>query len=195
MSEKKDRPKNVVTGGVMKPKESTFKRIYHIFFAMDPQDVAKNVLTRVILPDIQYSLNNIWKRAGEIWFWGIGDESSSRGRSSRTAYDRVLKKEGRTAFQNESRRRDRRSTRVDEFKEWGFERKKDVDNVILGLEEDINDYEEATVARLYELAGETPESIHFDWGWVKGDEFDYEMGRDGLWHILFPKLKRLPYGR
>ena len=193
MAEKKDRPKNVVKGEVMRPKESTFKKIYHIFFAMDPQDVAKNVFTRVILPDIQYSLNNIWKRAGEIWFWGVGDESSSRrGRSGRTAYDRMSSGRSRTAFQNESRdRKDRRGTKVDEFKEWGYSSQGDVERIVLGLEEDLNDYEQATVARLLELVGETPEPIHFDWGWREGDEFDYEMGRDGLWHIIFPKLKRL----
>ena len=186
----KEKPKSVVKGEIMQPKESSFKKIYHIFFATEPQDVVKTVMKHVVLPDIIYTLNNIWKRSGEILFWGL-DERPRDPRSGRTAYDRVRRSGGsRTAFQNEGSGKERGS-RIDSFKEWGFTRREDVEDIILGLEEDLNEYEAVTVGRLYELAGKTGEPIHYDWGWPKGSEFDYELGRDGLWHINYPKLRSL----
>ena len=195
----KEETKVVQKGTVMRPKESKFKQLYHIFFAMEPKDVVKSVFTTVVLPDIQYSLNNIWKRAGEIWFWGLDEKTSGSvrtGRKPRRDYSTQSSRNSRVAFQNES---GNRGTRVNEFKEWGYDcPKSTIEKVVVGLEEDLNDYKAVTVGRLYELLAEnmreftlTPEPSHFDWGWVDGDEFDIEMGRDGLWHIIFPKLKRL----
>lgn len=194
--ESNEKKKGVVKGEVIQPKESTLKHIYHIFFATEPKDVLRGVVTRVILPDIQYSLNNIWKRSGEILFYGIDEKPSARrGRktieSRKTSYNSMYRDDSRKAFQNEA---SGRGSRVDEFKDWAFTSRADVEDIILGLEEDINEYDAVTVGRLYELVdlpNKVPEAIHFDWGWRKGDEFDYECGRDGLWHIIYPRLKRM----
>ena len=196
MSETKTEEKKteVAKGVILKPKETIFGKIYHLFFAMEPKDVVKIVIEKVIIPDIRYSMNNVWRRSGDVLFYGPEAATKNNARS-KTNYNVISSAKGeRKAFQNES---STQGTTVNEFKTWAYTNKEDVEKVLLDLEEDLNNYETVTVGRFleilneHELLDEPPQHVHFEWGWTKDDEFDYEIGHDGLWHIIFPKLKRV----
>lgn len=193
-----EKSKPVAKGAIVRPKESKLKRIYHIFFAADPSDAMRSVITKVIFPDIQYTLNNVWKRFGDMMFYGV-DEAAPRSNGNRRNYNNISKRNdsNRSAFQNES---NKRGARLDEFKDWGYTRREDAVELVMELRDSINEYGYVDVAKIYEIYG--PEMgaeampIHYKWGWFEGEAvFDpnrnVEMGPDGYWHIIYPKLRRM----
>lgn len=186
-----EKKKSVVSGTVMERKPSTVKRISSLFFQASPEEVAQNVVKNVILPDIKYLLNNIWKRTGEIMFWGVDGRAPRRGRDDRYRDYNSISSRGQRdrAFQNESKRDD--YSRVDSYKDLIFDNKDDPERIILELQEEIIEYDEAKVARILEECGKTPDPHHFEWGWTNLDDADVEMTPVGWWYLVLPRMKRL----
>lgn len=188
------KPDPVVKGKVYVPKESKIQKLYNIFFSASPSDVVRGLVQYVLIPDAKYTMNNMWRKAGDMMSYGIeegrGRSSDRRGGNRRHDYTSHSRKDNRVAFQNESSSV-KASVRADSWKTIEFDLKSDCEDIIVELQEDITDYDQATVARLLELAGFDPEPIHFEWGWENLDEADCEIGRNGRWRLLMPRMVRL----
>lgn len=192
---KQEKKEPIVKGEIMRPKDSKIKAIYHIFFAAEPTEAIRNVIAKVLFPNIQYTLNSMWKRFGDTMFYGVDDKAAPRSRrDERHNYQRHYRNDDRAAFQNENNT-DCRGTRIDEIKEWGYTRKSDAEDIVLTIRDELNEYEVCDIGKVLEEMGLTPDPIHYKWGWIKGDVFDpdrnVEMGRDGYWHINYPRIRKL----
>lgn len=191
----KERKNPIMKGNVYVPKETKVHKLYSLFFSASPSEVLKNVIKYVLLPDAKYTMNNMGRKAVDMMTYGVeegrGRPSSGSRRNTREPHDyrQHSRKNDRVAFQNESQIRT--SARADSWKDLEFEYKSDCEKIICELQEDIIDYEEASVARIYDILGFTPDPIHFEWGWENLDDADCEIGRSGKWRLIMPKMVRL----
>lgn len=188
--------KPIVKGKVYVPKESKLQKIYSIFFSASPSDVIKGLIMNVLIPDAKYTLNNMWKKSGDMLMYGV-DESrkgGSRRRRRDDHYDysdqyRNVGSRSRTQSQNSSHI-SAGSSRADYWKTIEFERKGDAEDLIEYLRDELEEYDYVRVDTLLEQAGLTSdiEPIHTKWGWDDLDDARVEIGRGGRWRLVMPKM-------
>lgn len=188
--------KPIVKGKVYVPKESKLQKIYSIFFSASPSDVIKGLIMNVLIPDAKYTLNNMWKKSGDMLMYGV-DESrkgGSRRRRRDDHYDysdqyRNGGSRSRTQSQNSSHI-SAGSSRADYWKTIEFELKGDAEDLIEYLRDELEDYDYVRVDTLLEQAGLTSdiEPIHTKWGWDDLDDARVEIGSGGRWRLVMPKM-------
>jgi len=193
MEEKNKKPKEdkaIVKGNVVVKKESKLKTYYNLFFSATPGEVVQGIISNVIVPAIKNTMGDVWRRSGDMFLWGVDSKEAKGSNGRRVVRDySSYSRDDRRKTQNA---RPQSSRRADDWKELGFDRKSDCEDIILSLQEDIVEYDSASVGRLLELAGIVPDSIHFDWGWDNLDSADCELdNRDGLWYLIMPRMIRL----
>lgn len=190
MAEKTNKDKAIVKGNVVVKKDSKIKTYYKLFFSATPSEVVQGVVTNVIIPAIKHTLGDVWRRSGDMFLWGVDSKEARSSNGRRVVRDySSYSRDDRRRSQNT---RSQSNRRADDWKELGFDRKSDCEDIIVSLQEDIEEYDTASVGRLLELTGVVPDSIHFDWGWDNLDNADCELdNRDGLWYLIMPKMIRL----
>lgn len=185
-----DRPKKepVVKGTVVIQEDGFLKKAYHTIFKATPEEVFKSVWDTVIVPGFIDILNSIWRRSGDVFFYGA---DGKRGRPCRE-YDRPSWYTGtsRTAFQE---RPNPGRTRLDEFRNIRYESKEEAESVVRDLQDDLEHYNAVQVGRVFEASNlaSVTEPIHFDWGWENLDGISIEPTYDGMWRIIFPRPIKL----
>lgn len=191
-----DKQKPVMKGKVYVQKDNALQKLYHTFFSASPSEVVTALIKNVLVPDALYTLNNMWKKSGDMFIYGVDDSKSDRRRRDRRDghYDysgRYRNGSGGSNNQNEPRI-SAASSRADYWKTIEFERKGDAEDLLdyLRDELDVEGYDYVRVDTLLEFANLTSdiEPIHTKWGWDDLTDARVEMGRGGKWRLVMPKM-------
>lgn len=187
--------KPIVKGKVYVPKENKLQKIYSIFFSASPSDVIKGLIMNVLIPDAKYTLNNMWKKSGDMLMYGIDESKNSRSRRRRRDdhydYSGQYRGTGRAHVRSQNNNYiSAGSSRADYWKTIEFERKEDAEDLIEYLRDELEEYDYVRVDTLLEQAGLTSdiEQIHTMWGWDDLDDARVEIGRGGRWRLVLPKM-------
>lgn len=180
--------KPAVKGKVYVQKKSKIQELYDMFFSASPSEVVKGIIRNVLIPDAKYTLNNMWKKSGDMLMYGV--EEGKKGSDGRRSYHKQYRSSNdRTAF-NSDTKITAASSRADYWKTLEFERKGDADDLIEYLKDELDEYGEVRVDTVLEFAGLTNdiEPIHTKWGWDDLSGARAEISRGGRWKLVMPKM-------
>ena len=187
--------KPIVKGKVYVPKENKLQKIYGIFFSASPSDVIKGLIMNVLIPDAKYTLNNMWKKSGDMLMYGVDESrkggSRRRRRDDHYDYSGQYRDTGRAHVRSQNNSYiSAGSSRADYWKTIEFERKEDAEDLLEYLRDELEEYDYVRVDTLLEQAGLTSdiEPIHTKWGWDDLDDARVEIGRGGRWRLVMPKM-------
>jgi hypothetical protein len=167
-SEKPEEKKieSVVKGEVIRRKKPLGKRFLDTFIGGDAKGVAGYVLLEVLLPAAKDAVADAFSQGIEKMLFGearsTGRRTGTRPGTGYTSYNR---------FAQSSRREDprtisRQSRARHEFDEIILQTRVEAEEVIERLFDLVSQYEQATVADLYELVGVTGNYTDHKWGWT-----------------------------
>lgn len=188
---KKVKPAKVTKGKVVQKKKTFGRRFAEAFGAQEGQSVLEYILYDIIIPATKNMIVDSIIDGAEMAI--LGDVRGRRRRSSydarpRYSYDRVSYRDDRRDPRDRDRDRygDRRDDRYDrgvrglrDYEDICFDSKGDVEEVISGLIDLIDEYGQATVGDLYDLAGVTPEYTVNNYGWTNLSSACPRHVRDG----------------
>ena len=167
--EKENEPKKVekvVTAGVVTRKPSPFRRFKEAFFGEDVGSVGAYILYDVLIPAMRDTLEDMVNNGLHMLLTGDSRGRRREGRSTYVSYNNYSSFRNRSV---DSRDHDRdyrnRSRRSSDIQDLICENRKDAEDVIDDLCELIDRYGQATVADLYDLAGQPTSITDNYWGW------------------------------
>lgn len=167
----KKKLKRVVHGRLLRKKRSLGKSLMQTFFGEDTKSVGSYILWDVLIPAAKNTIQEMVGSGVEMLLFGEARGSRrrdrDRGRSSTVSYNSFYHKDReRNESVRDHRRYARPSSRYD-FDEIIFENGEEAADVLGNMEDLIRDYEQASVADFYELAG-LPDAQFTDekWGWT-----------------------------
>jgi hypothetical protein len=173
----------VVVGGVTRRKPSLGRRFKDTFFAGDGQSVGRYIVTDILIPTLKDLLVDIITQGTEKGVYGdtrsaIRRSAAARlGNTVQTAYNRAYTTTPRVDPRVGPGPRQVRSTQA--FDEYFLDTRAEAEMVIDQLVRLIGTYEQASVADLKDLLGETSVPYTDDrWGWneISGMGVDYVRG-------------------
>lgn len=163
----KKKIKKVTRGRLLRKKKSIGSNLAQTFFGEDTKSVGSYILWDVLIPAAKNTIQEMVASGIEMLLFGETRVSGRRRDRDRdrsiVSYDRMH--HSSRSRNDEPRRYARPSNRYD-FDEIIFETGEEAADVLAGLEDLIKDYNQASVADFYELAG-VPDSQWTDnkWGW------------------------------
>lgn len=177
----------VVKGNVKKNKKSEFTKIKEMFFAQDVGSIKNYVIMDVIVPAVKKAICDTIKDSADMLFYGktMPRKRSSNGIVNFRDYAGV----SRRTTDLPARRSSRSS--VYEYDGIEFESRSDAEDVLDALSEILEQYDDVTVADLFQLAGQTPNSSDSDYGWDNIATARVERLDNGNYTLIMPRLKRI----
>lgn len=177
---------NKVVSGTVSTKNNKGRKFADIFISEDTANVKSYIFMDVLVPTIKETVSTIVKDAIDIiLFGGSGGGSSSRTRSGSKVSYRSYYNGGRN---------DRRDTsaydtprgRFD-YDDIEFSSRGEAQLVIDQLNEIIEEYQFATVADMYDLAGLIPPHTSNNYGWTSIRTAEPVRVRGGKYIVKLPK--------
>ena len=176
---------NKVVSGAVSTRENKGRKFLDTFISEDTANVKSYIFMDVLVPAIKETVSTIVKDAVDIILFGGSGGSSSRGRSgSKISY---------RSFYNGGRDRDRRDAtdytprgRFD-YDDIEFNSRGEAQLVIDQLNEIIEEYQFATVADMYDLAGLIPPHTSNNYGWTSIRTAEPVRVRGGKYIVKLPK--------
>ena len=190
--EEQARLEKVVTGTVKKKKKSLGKQLSETFLEDDARSVGDHLFWDILIPAAKNLVSDMVTNAIDMFFWG-GD----RGRDNRTYRDRGKSFVSYSSYYERDRKpRDRysssaadrrkpRGVRYD-FSDIIFENRRDAEEVLSAMIDQLDEYDEVTVADFYDLADMDSVYTDRDWGWDNLSSSSVDRVRDG-YIIRFPR--------
>lgn len=178
----------VVTGNVRRKKASVWKRLVRGVVADEPTSVGEFLLLEVLLPGIRDVIFDLGSKGLERSLYGDGRRgnvvSSVRGGRSRfaTRYDRMADERERPRSLSD------RARNTHDFDDLILDSRSEALEIIDGLMHLINQYGQASVRDLLDLAGVTAQPFDAGWGWTSLDSADVRQVRNGFLLILPPTV-------
>ena len=165
----KEKPKvePVVTGKVRTRRPGLGRQIKESFTGDSLQSVAEYVVIDVAVPAAKSMITDMFKEGIERVMWGDSGSRRTTGvsptmRIAATNYTRYAA----PAIKSGARELSARARSTHDFEEIVLDTREEAANVIDKLNDLIEEYEVATVADLYDLAGYTSEFTDQKWGWT-----------------------------
>lgn len=174
---RREAPKKVTKGKVIQKKKSLGRRFAKAFGIREGQGVLEYILQDIIIPATQNMIVDSIIDGAQMAI--LGDVRDRRSRYS--GYSRPRYNYNRVSYRDDPRDyRDRRGDRyndrsdprdrdirgIRDYEDLLFASKGDAEEVISGLITLIDEYGQATVGDLFDLAGATPEYTVNNYGWV-----------------------------
>lgn len=178
----------VITGKVVQRKRGFWRRMTETMTGDDVRSVGTYVVWDIAIPALKDLVFDIIKSGAERSLYGDTRPRSSREsreRSGRVAYDKKFM--GRED-PRERREISPRARRTHDFGDIILESRVEVERVLDGLTDLIEQYEVATISDLYELLDTTSEASFVDnqWGWTNLSSARATRVRSG-WLLDLPK--------
>ena len=165
----KEKPKvePVVTGKVRTRRPGLGRQIKESFTGDSLQSVAEYVVIDVAVPAAKSMITDMFKEGIERVMWGDSGPRRTTGvsptmRIATTNYTRYAA----PAIKSGARELSSRARSAHDFEEIVLDTREEAANVIDKINDLIEEYEVATVADLYDLAGYTSEFTDQKWGWT-----------------------------
>lgn len=189
---KKKEVKQVTVNAATPRKKSLTKRTKEVFISDDAGTVWEYILFDVALPAFKSMLSDMVSQGTDRMLYGEG-QGYRRSRPTRGITNYSRPSTSTPPWREESR--DRRPTRVPsrssyEFDDLIFPTRGDATIALDALTDLVDNYQMATVADLYSLAGGTADFTWEKWGWTDLRGSRIEQVRDG-YLINLPKPQPL----
>ena len=181
--------KKVVVGKVKQRKKPLSRRFWDTFVGEDVDNVASYIIHDVLVPAAKSTVIDMVQGGIEMLL-GVEKKGSrmvrDRGRSY-VSYDGISRNRDRRDDRREISRRDRARHNFDDIV---LDSRGEAEEVISHLVDLIIDYEQATVADLYDLVGITSEYTDKNWGWTDLSSASVSRVRDG-YLLNLPKTRQV----
>ena len=178
----------VVKGAVKTKKKSEFSKIKEMFFAQDVGSIKNYVIMDVIVPAVKKAICDTIKDSVDMLFYGK-TMPRRKGNNNGIVNFRDYASVSRRSFDLPARRTS--SSSVYEYDGIVFESRSDAEDVLDALSEILEQYDDVTVADLFQLAGQTPNSTDSDYGWDNIATARVERLDDGMYTVVMPRVKRI----
>ena len=162
----------VITGEVVRKKQSLGKRFKDIFIGGDAESVWQYVAFDILIPAAKDTISDAISMGVERILFGDVRSPSSRGRSSGGGFtnyqsyaSKSSSKSGSRYDKSDSRPMSRRSRAAHNFDEIILETRMEAEEVIERMAEYVERYDQASVSDLYQLVGVTGSFADEKWGW------------------------------
>lgn len=195
--------KNTVVsrGGTDRRKPATGQKIKESIFSTDMPTVISYLLQDNIIPHIQDTIYDTVQNGIKMLIYGTKNSpfTKSRGNNrygkSKVSYNSFYDElddryRSRRTRDDERESRSSKSRITHDFDEIKFVDRYDAENVLSHLLDCIADYDMASVADFYELAGENSEYTDQDYGWTNLRDTKPVRVRGG-WVLRLPRPKSL----
>lgn len=179
----------VTKGKVTQRKKPIGKRFAEAFGAQEGQGVMDYILYDIVVPAVKNMLLDSIADGAEMALFGevrSRRRRSNGGGGSRYQYDKVSYRNDRDDRYSRSRRDrfdDRQDARpranIRDYEDIVFGSKADAEEVISGMIDTIEMYDQVTIADLYDMAGVTPEYTYGNYGWTNLSTATVVRNRDG----------------
>lgn len=160
----------VITGEVVRRKKPLGKRFMETFVGgSDSKSVWEYVLYDVLVPAAKDTVSDAVSQGIERMLFGdVRSRSSARSRasSSYTAYNRYTSPSHLSRREEPKRDISRRGRSIHNFDEIILPTRREAEEIIDAMLENLKDYEEVTVAQLYEMLGIRAEFTDQRYGWT-----------------------------
>lgn len=153
----------VAQGEVLRRKKPLGKRMKETFFGGDGRGVWEFITGDVLIPSLKDLIADVVTQGIERMIFEDGRSHSRRGRRDprgHTRYDRYSRRD-----RDEPRQMSRRGRASHDFDEIILDSRVEAEEVIDHLYELVNQFEQASVADLYELIGVSGNYTDQKWGW------------------------------
>lgn len=166
----------VVKGGVVKRKKSFGKRIVETFVGEDIDNVGQYIIHDVLVPATKNMLSDMVQGGIEMMLFGErkGSRTKRDGNRSYVSYGNYYsdKKDGRREVSRTSKARHN-------FDDIVLSSRGEAEEVLSSLVDLVEDYQEASVADLYDLVGVASDFTDNKWGWTNLRSASVVRARDG----------------
>lgn len=178
----------VISGSVKKQKRSFSKKLSETFLEDDTKSVGNYIFHDVLIPAAKSMLCDIigWGGFAEMLLFNDrrGGRNprrtgSNRSHTSYGSYYRSTDRDRGREPRDRGRDISRTSRSRHNFDEIVLETRGEAENVLSHLVDLVIDYDQATVADLYELVGITPEFTDNKYGWTDLSDAGVKRVRDG----------------
>lgn len=170
----------VTTSDVVRVKKPLGRKIMDTFKGDDVHSVGSYVLFEVVLPQVKTAISDAVSQGIERMLFG--DSRPSRGPSARggyTPYNRVAPS-STSGRREEPRSMSREGRARHDFGEVVLRDRAEAQQVFDILLAQIDQYDRATVADLYDAVGITPGFTDNKWGWLSLADAQIRRDRDGF---------------
>lgn len=184
--EKKEQPERskIIKGSVKAKKEGPIRSLFRIFFSGDPKEVFKNVFTEIFVPDILDAISNATKGGIDGMIYG---DMAKRPTGDREYYSSISSKQrGRRTVTLEQK-----DEKHPKLVDLAYKNKSDAENVLFQLKCDIDEYDEVSVAAVYDYSGLVPYSTDSNFGWYDLSEARIYRTPYGDYIIKYPRPTRI----
>jgi hypothetical protein len=173
----------VITGSVRKQKRPLSKKFAEVFLEDDTKSVGNYIFHDVLIPAAKALISDVIGGGVEMLLFG-----ERRGRASSSLYrdgnrTRVNYGSSYRSLDRDPRDRGRDISRVSrvrhDFDEIVFETRGEAEEVLSRLVDLTRDYNQATVADLYQLVGITENFTDNNYGWTNLSSSSVSRVRDG----------------
>lgn len=170
-----------VKGKVKVKKKKGINKLADNFISEDVKNVKSYVIMDVLIPSVKKAISDIVTNGIDMILYGE-TRGKKRSATNYVSYDRFA--------DNQRYDRNRTSSRVRySIDDIILETKRDVDDVIQGMEQIIDQYGVVRVADLYDLVGITGDYTDNKYGWDDIRTADAVRTRDGDYALRMPKAK------
>lgn len=183
------RVEKAVVGEVITRKPTLGKRFYHTFFGGDAQGVVGYVMMDVLVPAIRDIIVDMVQTGVERMVFGEGKAPGRRNSSYRpggttsygsyTSYNRYSTPSSFGSRREEPREMSKRARATHDFDEIILATRAEAQEVIDRLFDLVSQYEQATVAELFELVGISAKYTDHKYGWTDVRGAGITRVRDG----------------
>lgn len=149
--------KKVVSGNVARKKKTLVQKAAGNFFSADLSEVAGYVIDDVLLPAFKKLVWEGISNGAEMLIFG--EVRSKKSKSGFNNYGKYFREA------SSSRSRDRRSRSRGEVDDIEFDDRWEAQDVLDSALDYLEQYDEITVADIYEMAGEDYDHIDTQYGW------------------------------
>ena len=149
--------KKVVSGKVSRKKKTLVQKMAGGFFSADLSEVAGYVIDDVLLPAFKKLVWEGIANGAEMLIFG--EVKTKKSKNGFTNYGKYFREESK------GRSRDRKSRSRGEFDDLIFEDRWEAQDVLDSALDYLDQYDEITVADIYEMAGEDYDHVDTQYGW------------------------------
>lgn len=174
-----------VVRGKVKTRKNEMRKLSDVFISEDAANVKNYIFMDVIVPAIKKALyDGVVNSLDMILFGGRG------GKSRRSTADTVSYRD----YNGASRKDDRPRAHMNErytYDDIIFDTRADAKSVLERMDEIMDQYDQVTVADMYDLSDLTPEHTDNKYGWVDIRNAEVVSVRGGGYKIKMPRAREL----
>ncbi len=178
------RKEKIIKGQARVHQKTTSEKIKEAIFGENVDSVGDYLIFDILVPSCKELVSDFISKGVDMMLFG---ETRGRGRSNSRRGGSYV---DYTATQRKRDHESARRARFD-FSDVEFDIREDAIEVLDAMDDNIEMYDDVSVANLYEFSGITPSPADYNWGWTNINAARIELKRNGKYIIVMPRPKAL----